>query len=97
MSRPLQHPFSVLAVALVLPGVGQVVNGQPRRGLVFVFYILLLGLVTRQVAPDSATDIGRYAGGIFVYAISVFDAYTVAAQQRHRPVSPQIGRINCHG
>lgn len=83
MTRSLQHPIAVLGIALVLPGVGQVVNGQPRRGLVFVFYILLLGLITRQVAPESATDIGRYAGGIFVYAISVLDAYTVAAQ-RHQ-------------
>lgn len=89
MTRRLQHPFSVLAVALVLPGVGQVVNDQPRRGLVFVFYILLLGLVTRQIAPDSATDIGRYAGGIFVYAISVLDAYTVAAQRHQLPNAAQ--------
>ncbi len=82
MSRPL-HPLLVLAIALVLPGVGQVVNGQPRRGLVFVFYTLLLGVVTHLVAPPSASAIGHVAGGVFVYAISVLDAYQVAARRRH--------------
>lgn len=81
MKRPL-HPLLVLAIALVLPGVGQVVNGQPRRGLVFVFYTLLLGVITYLVAPDDASFLGRVAGGAFVYAISLLDAYQVAARRR---------------
>jgi hypothetical protein len=82
VSRPI-HPLLVLAIALVLPGVGQVVNGQPRRGLVFVFYTLLLGVVTYLLAPSEASEIGRVAGGVFVYAISLLDAYQVAARRRH--------------
>lgn len=81
MRRP-PHPLGVLALAFVLPGMGQVRNGQPRRGLVFVFYIALLGVLTHQVAPAGATAIGQVAGGVFVYAISVLDAYHVAARRR---------------
>ena len=82
MTRPI-HPLVVLLIAAVLPGVGQVVNGQPRRGLVFVFYTVLLGLITYAAAPASATAIGRVAGGVFVYAISLLDAYQVAARRYH--------------
>lgn len=73
----------VLAIAMLLPGVGQVVNGQPRRGLVFVFYILMLGVITYLVAPSAATSIGRVAGGVFVYALSLLDAYQIVASLRH--------------
>ena len=82
MNRPL-HPLLVLGIAMVLPGVGQVVNGQPRRGLVFVFYTVLLGVITYQVAPAEASAIGHVAGGVFVYALSVLDAYRVAATRWH--------------
>jgi len=40
--RPLS-PALVLAVALVLPGMGQVLNREPARGLIFAFFALLLG------------------------------------------------------
>jgi hypothetical protein len=59
------------------------VNGQARRGLVFVFYTVLLGVITYLVAPADASVIGRVAGGAFVYAISVLDAYQVAARRRY--------------
>lgn len=82
MNRRYPHPLMVLAVALLLPGAGQVLNHQPRRGLVFVFYILLLGVLTYQVAPPQASAVGQVAGGAFVYALSVLDAYKIAARRR---------------
>jgi hypothetical protein len=88
MNRPI-HPLLVLGIAMVLPGVGQVVNGQPRRGLVFVFYTLLLGVVTYLVAPAEASAIGRVAGGVFVYALSLLDAYQVAARRRYIATNSQ--------
>lgn len=74
MTKPL-HPRLVLAVALILPGVGQVLNRQPVRGLVFLFFILLLGGYTLQTAAPEVSIVGKLAGGIFVYAISLLDAY----------------------
>ncbi|MQA03224.1 MAG: hypothetical protein GEV07_11030 [Streptosporangiales bacterium] len=75
-------PLLVLLTAAVLPGVGHVVLGRPYRGLMFVFYILLLGIITVHVADPDRSFLGRYAGGIFVYAISLMDAYRLAARDR---------------
>lgn len=77
----LWQPVLVLAVAIVLPGVGQVVNRMPLRGLVFVFYIVLLGTVTFHLTTAEQSFLGRYAGGLFVYAISILDAYTWAVHR----------------
>lgn len=73
------RPLLVLAVAIVLPGVGQVLNRAPVRGLIFVFYMLLLGTITYHLTTPEHSFLGRYAGGLFVYAISVLDAYRWAA------------------
>lgn len=72
--RPI-NPYVVLAIAIVLPGVGQVVSGMPGRGLVFVFFMLLFGWITFHLTTPDQTLLGRYAGGLFIYAISIMDAY----------------------
>lgn len=77
MRRPL-HPCMVLAAAALLPGAGQVLNRMPRRALIMVFFMLLLGFVTVQLAAPERSFVGRHAGGIFVYAIAVLDAYAIA-------------------
>jgi hypothetical protein len=40
-------------------------------------------VITYLVAPAEASAIGRVAGGVFVYAISLVDAYQVAARRRY--------------
>lgn len=92
MSRPAS-PWLVLAVALVLPGVGQVLNDQARRGLVMDFYMLLLGAVTYAVAAPGTSAVGVLAGGLFVYAISVMDAYRVAALRRLQATAAPAGSV----
>ncbi|HKT94544.1 MAG TPA: hypothetical protein VJS18_20455 [Paraburkholderia sp.] len=77
MRRPL-HPCVVLAAAAMLPGAGQVLNRMPRRALIMVFFMVLLGFLTLQLAAPERSFVGRHAGGIFVYAITVLDAYAVA-------------------
>src|SRR3954452_5116054 len=69
------NPYLVLAAAILLPGSGQVLNGTPQRGLMFLFFMIVLGWVTSHIAPPQATFIGHYAGGLFIYAMSIFDAY----------------------
>lgn len=76
-SRP-PHPYLVLAVAIALPGCGQVLNRQPKRGLIFVFFILLLGAFTLNTAAPEASWIGKFAGGLFIWAMSIPDAYRTA-------------------
>lgn len=74
-AKPPINPLAILALAIVLPGAGQVFNREPFRGLIFVFFMLLLGGFTVVTAAPTVSIIGKLAGGIFVYAISVYDAY----------------------
>lgn len=85
MSKPVESaaaaprsPYLVLAAAIVLPGSGHVLNGVPQRGLVFLFFIILLGWASVNVMPPNASLFGQYVGGVFVYGISVIDAYQTA-------------------
>ncbi|MGL4312115.1 MAG: hypothetical protein ACRCSU_16665 [Paracoccaceae bacterium] len=88
MTRPLS-PWLVLAVAVILPGVGQVLNRQPVRGLIFVFFIILLGGFTLKTAAPEVSVVGKFAGGLFVWAMSILDAYRFArirhAVWSHKP------------
>ncbi|HVG47209.1 MAG TPA: hypothetical protein VM899_03605 [Rubellimicrobium sp.] len=68
-------PPVVLAVALVLPGMGQVLNREPLRGLTFAFFALLLGTVTLVTADPGVSWVGKLSGGLFVHALAVLDAY----------------------
>lgn len=81
-------PAQVLAVAVVLPGMGQVLNGQPRRGLIMDFYMVLLGMLTYVLADPDRSIVGKLAGGLFVYAMSLIDAYRTAALRRAREQAP---------
>jgi hypothetical protein len=76
--KPPLNPYLVLAVALVLPGVGQVLNRQPVRGLIFVFFAVLLGAFTLKTAAPEVSFVGKMAGGLFVWAMAVLDAYKTA-------------------
>lgn len=76
------NPHLVLAVAILLPGVGQVINRQPLRGAMFLFFILLLGGFTLKTAAPDVSIVGKLAGGIFVYALSLLDAYRWARAAR---------------
>jgi hypothetical protein len=77
MKQPL-HPYLVLAVAVVLPGVGQVLNRQPVRGLIFVCFAILLGGFTLKTAAPDVSFVGKMAGGLFVWAMAILDAYKTA-------------------
>lgn len=78
------NPYAILALAIVLPGAGHVAIGQPYRGFGFAFYSLLLALLTWHLADPGTSVIGRAAGGLFVWALSVPDAYRAARIQHER-------------
>ena len=76
------NPYLVLAIGFILPGVGQVLNRQPIRGLIFLFFMLLLGALTLKTAGADVSIVGKLAGGLFVWAMSLLDAYKVARIRR---------------
>ncbi len=87
--KPL-NPYLVLALAIVLPGAGHVAVGQPQRGFGFAAFTLLLAVLTWHFAPPDRSIIGRSALGLFVWALSIPDAYRIAriqwqAWQRRHP------------
>lgn len=72
--KPLD-PRWVLLIAILLPGVGQVLNNAPKRGFVMVCFMIILGLITFNLAQPNISMLGKLSGGVFIYAISVLDAY----------------------
>jgi hypothetical protein len=76
--KPPLNPYLVLVVALALPGVGQVLNRQPVRGLGFVCFAVLLGAFTLKTAAPEVSFVGKLSGAIFVWAMAVLDAYKTA-------------------
>ena len=51
------------------------INGTPSGGLVFLFFMILLGWISAQVMPLHASVIGQHIGGVFIYGLSCLDAY----------------------
>ncbi len=80
--KPPLNPHLVLAVALVLPGMGQVLNRQPVRGLIFVCFAVLLGAFTLKTAAPEVSFVGKVSGALFVWAMALFDAYRTARIRR---------------
>ncbi|HRX36913.1 MAG TPA: hypothetical protein P5337_10990 [Aestuariivirga sp.] len=72
------NPYLVLAAAVVLPGAGHVVQGKTQRGMMFLFFTIILGWVSLRIMPAEASFFTRHAGGIFIYGLSVIDAYKSA-------------------
>ena len=75
-SEPTRPP--VILLCAVLPGVGHLALGLAQRALTFLFFMIILGWVTLRIAPQEASFIGRHAGGVFIYALSILDAYKIA-------------------
>jgi hypothetical protein len=75
--RPI-NPYIVLALAIIAPGAGHVAVGAPQRGLGFAFFSLLLALLCWHTTTPETSFIGRSAGGLFVWALSIPDAYRIA-------------------
>ena len=51
---------------------------QPQRGLGFAFFTVLLALLSWYTTTPERSFIGRTAGGLFVWALSIPDAYKIA-------------------
>ncbi len=41
----------------------------------FLFFTIILGWASTHVMPETASFFGRHIGGIFIYGMSIIDAY----------------------
>jgi hypothetical protein len=90
MKKPI-NPHLVLALAIVLPGAGHVAIRQAQRGLVFAFFALFFAFLTYQTTTPGQSVLGRYAGGLFIWALSIPDAYRRARLDFVRATLPGAG------
>ena len=72
------NPYLVLALRRCVARLRAGDEPPTVRGLMFVFFILLLGAFTLKTAAPDVSIVGKLAGGIFVYAMSILDAYQTA-------------------
>ena len=72
------HPYLVLLIAAVAPGSGHWAVGNIQRGVMFAWFMIVLGWITWRLTGPEVSPIGRLAGGLAVYAISILDAYRIA-------------------
>lgn len=75
--KPL-NPYLVLLVSILLPGFGYTLCGVPRRGFTMQMFMIVLAFVSWHLAPADASLVGKLAGGIFVYALSLPETYRLA-------------------
>ena len=85
MTRAPLNPYLVLAIAAVLPGMGHVVSGAVRRGMMLQLFMIAGAFVTWHLATAGASLAGKLAGGLFVYAMSLPEAYRLARLRALRP------------
>ena len=77
MNRSI-NPRLVLALAILFPGAGHVAAGQAPRGLCFALFAILFMVLSYMTTTPEHSFIGRHAGGLFVWALSITDAYRLA-------------------
>jgi hypothetical protein len=76
--RPPIHPYLVMLIAIVAPGSGHWAAGNIQRGVMFAWFIFVLGWISWRLTGPEISPVGRLAGGLLIYAISVMDAYRLA-------------------
>ncbi|MDX8482345.1 hypothetical protein RFN28_28375 [Mesorhizobium sp. VK24D] len=88
MAKPI-NPYLVLALAILFPGAGHFAVGEAKRGLAFAFFVLFFSVISYMTTTPDQSYIGRHAFGLFVWALSIPDAYrrarilAMAASGRH--------------
>ncbi len=67
----------VLLASLLIPGSGHVWLGLPKRGLQFLFFIVVLIWAANMAMPN-ASFLLKNIGGIFIYGLCALDAFKIA-------------------
>ena len=76
------NPRLVLLFSLAAPGLGHFATRRFSRAFGFAFFTILFAALTWKFSSVDRSLIGRTAGGLFVWALSVPDAYKGALLRR---------------
>ncbi len=88
--KPL-HPYLVMLIAIVAPGSGHWAVGQIQRGMMFAWFMFILGWICWRITPPDLSLIGRLGAGLLIYAVSILDAYRIARFRWERYRQAQSG------
>lgn len=66
-----------VTAAMVIPGSGHVLLGFPFRGLQVLFFIGFFGFITYNLSGPDISIVGRFAGGLMVWVLSVVEIYSI--------------------
>jgi hypothetical protein len=64
--------------AMIIPGSGHVILKKPVRGLMLVFWMIAMGFITYNITDETISFIGRYAGGLLVYLLSILEVWKIS-------------------
>jgi hypothetical protein len=92
------NPRLVLLFALAAPGAGHFLLGRYSRALGLALFSLLFAALTWKFCPPDRSIIGHTAGGLFIWALSVPDAYRTALVRqvlwsRRSPIGNQAASL----
>lgn len=62
-----------LLCSVIIPGSGYVILGRPFRGLLMLFWMVIFGYITFSLAKPETSFIGKFSGGIAVWALSLLE------------------------
>jgi hypothetical protein len=88
MEKPL-NPYLVLLIGALLPGMGHVLSGAARRGIMLQMFMVLGAFITWHLSTPETSYAGRLAGGLFIYAMSLPEAYRLARLRYVMAVMPR--------
>jgi signal peptidase I len=89
-------PFFALVLSFVLPGVGQVYNGQLKKGIL-LFALLIFMVLFLGVSRLAATFHGLVSGLAFEIVLRLYamiDAFVVARKNRNQPQTFAPGYVH---
>lgn len=93
-AKPL-HPYLVMLIAIVAPGSGHWAAGQIQRGMMFAWFMFLLGWISWKLVPADYGTFTRLSPALLIYGLSILDAYRIARfnWERHRlaPGTTKVG------
>ena len=75
------RPWLVIVAAVLVPGSGHVLLGRPMRGLLLLFWMIILGAITYRLTGETTSAVGRFSGGFAVWALSVVEVARMARRR----------------